>query len=233
MNKVSPLDPTRGITKPELESARHKPLAEEYIWTANAANADAKLVYTFPGVMERTEPHYFGELQRGGGAEGGDAVPGGAAKGEGVDQRADGRGGGERCDVAAGDACVCDGGGAVLKTGRNVIAIEAVRGRGVTGFANSALVRQQTFGQVMVAKIVPAGRSGGGCAGVDAEREGLEEFGNGGEGVGEAGFDDAEMARGCRAWAGSRARLSCFSGTRMRGCMTGRGMTGSRGFWRI
>ncbi len=42
-----------------------------------------------------------------------------------------------------------------LKPGANVIAIEAVRGRGVTGFANSALLRQQTFGQVLVAKIVP------------------------------------------------------------------------------
>jgi len=41
-----------------------------------------------------------------------------------------------------------------LHSGQNTIAIEAVRGRGVTGFANSALVRQQTFGQVLVAKIV-------------------------------------------------------------------------------
>jgi Bacterial alpha-L-rhamnosidase 6 hairpin glycosidase domain len=32
-----------------------------------------------------------------------------------------------------------------LKTGKNTIAIEAVRGRGVTGFANSPLVREQTF----------------------------------------------------------------------------------------
>lgn len=43
-----------------------------------------------------------------------------------------------------------------LKPGKNVIAIKAVRGRGVSGFANSPLVRQQTFGQVMVAKILPA-----------------------------------------------------------------------------
>ena len=43
-----------------------------------------------------------------------------------------------------------------LKPGANTIAIEAVRGRGVSGFANSAIVRQQTFGQVLVVKIVPA-----------------------------------------------------------------------------
>ena len=44
----------------------------------------------------------------------------------------------------------------MLRPGANTVAIEAVRGRGVTGFANSALLRQQTFGQVVVAKIVPA-----------------------------------------------------------------------------
>ena len=34
-----------------------------------------------------------------------------------------------------------------LHAGDNVIAIEAVRGRGVTGFANSALLQQQTSGR--------------------------------------------------------------------------------------
>ena len=47
-----------------------------------------------------------------------------------------------------------------LQPGANTIAIEAVRGRGVTGFANSALVRQQTFGQVLVVKTAGRGRSG-------------------------------------------------------------------------
>ena len=44
-----------------------------------------------------------------------------------------------------------------LRPGENTIAIEAVRGRGVSGPGSSALVRQLTSGQVMVAKIVPAG----------------------------------------------------------------------------
>jgi hypothetical protein len=44
----------------------------------------------------------------------------------------------------------------LLKPGRNVIAIEAVRGRGVPGFVNSALAMQQIFGEVLVAKLVPA-----------------------------------------------------------------------------
>jgi hypothetical protein len=44
----------------------------------------------------------------------------------------------------------------LLRPGANTLAIEAVRGRGVSGFANSAVVRQQSFGQVLVVKIVPA-----------------------------------------------------------------------------
>ncbi len=42
-----------------------------------------------------------------------------------------------------------------LKSGQNTLALEVVRGRGVTGFTSSALVMQQTFGEVLVAKIVP------------------------------------------------------------------------------
>ena len=42
-----------------------------------------------------------------------------------------------------------------LHAGDNVIAIEAVRGRGVTGFANSALVQQQTFGRCWWRRLLP------------------------------------------------------------------------------
>ena len=58
-SKVSPLDPTRSMTAHDLESARHTPLPEEYIWTANDTNADAKDLYARPKANERTEPHYF------------------------------------------------------------------------------------------------------------------------------------------------------------------------------
>jgi hypothetical protein len=58
-SKVTPLDPTRGLGQPALESSTHQPLPEEYIWTANDADANDKVLYTRPAANERTEPHYF------------------------------------------------------------------------------------------------------------------------------------------------------------------------------
>src|SRR5664279_2941583 len=58
-SKISPLDPTKNLGQPELESSRHTPLAEEYIWTANDANANDKVLYTRPKADERIEPHFF------------------------------------------------------------------------------------------------------------------------------------------------------------------------------
>ena len=56
---VSPLDPTKTVGEPRLESSMHTPLKEEYIWTANSANANDKVLYTRPAADERIEPHYF------------------------------------------------------------------------------------------------------------------------------------------------------------------------------
>jgi len=56
---ISPLDPTRGMTTHDLESSRHTPLPEEYIWTASGANASDKVLYRRPSATERIEPHYF------------------------------------------------------------------------------------------------------------------------------------------------------------------------------
>src|SRR5258708_27669669 len=56
---VTPLDPTRDIQRPALESAKHKALPEEYIWTADDANANDKVVYTRPNANERIERHYL------------------------------------------------------------------------------------------------------------------------------------------------------------------------------
>ena len=53
------IDPHPGTAQPDLESGQHKPLAEEYIWTANDANANARVLYTRPQANERIEPHYF------------------------------------------------------------------------------------------------------------------------------------------------------------------------------
>jgi len=155
-NRLSQLDPTRGITQPALESSRHQPLPEEYIWTANDTSANAKVIYNFPKVTEQTEPHYF--RKRFDVA----AVPQHATlyiagprrvKVWINDQLAEQ----VESDVTSplGMHVFSTQVARFLRSGSNVIAIEAVRGRGVTGFANSALVRQQTFGQVMVVKIVP------------------------------------------------------------------------------
>ena len=34
MSQVSPLDPSRGVTAPVMESKIHTPLPEQYVWTA-------------------------------------------------------------------------------------------------------------------------------------------------------------------------------------------------------
>ncbi len=34
MSHVSPLDPSRGVTAPVMESKIHAPLPEQYVWTA-------------------------------------------------------------------------------------------------------------------------------------------------------------------------------------------------------
>jgi alpha-L-rhamnosidase len=52
-SKLSPLDPTRFIVTPDLESARHKPLPEQYIWTASDS-APNSATHSM-----RSEPHAF------------------------------------------------------------------------------------------------------------------------------------------------------------------------------
>jgi len=155
---ISPLDPTRGMTTHDLESSRHTPLPEEYIWTASGANASDKVLYRRPSATERIEPHYFRRTFQV------SSVPEQATlylagprsvrvwlNGQLAEQ--------VESDITSplGMHVFATDVKRFLKTGANTIAIEAVRGRGVSGFANSAIVRQQTFGQVLVAKIVPAG----------------------------------------------------------------------------
>ena len=157
---VAPLDPTRDIAQPVLESSVHTPLAEEYIWTANDANADAKVLYTRPKADERIEPHYFRREFNV------DTVPRAAtlylAGPRSIDVWLNGMLAEHmESDVTSplGMHVFAVSVAKYLQAGVNTIAIEAVRGRGVTGFANSALVRQQTFGQVVVAKIVAGPQS--------------------------------------------------------------------------
>ena len=137
--KHPPLPRPRGI---HLDRRRHR--------------RDAKIVYTFPARTEQIEPHYFRAHFN---------VPT-------VPKEATLYIAGPRSikvwinsqlaeqvesDVTSplGMHVFTTAVAKYLHVGKNTIAIEAVRGRGVTGFANSALLRQQTFGQVLVAKIVP------------------------------------------------------------------------------
>jgi alpha-L-rhamnosidase len=162
INRLTPLDPTRNLTQPVLESSRHAPLPEEYLWTASDRSSDDKVIYTFPKVTEQIEPHYFRErfeVQ---------ALPKQATLYIAGPRRVKVWINGQMADEVESDVTSPLGMHVFttdvtryLRAGQNTIAIEAVRGRGVTGFANSALVRQQTFGQVLVAKIVPL------AAGVD------------------------------------------------------------------
>ena len=162
INQITPLDPTRDIAQPVLESSRHTPLPEEYIWTASDNATDNKVIYTFPKVTERVEPHYFRERFEV------TTLPKEATLYLAGPRKVKVWINGQMAEEVESDVTSPLGMhvfatevARYLRVGRNTIAIEAVRGRGVTGFANSALVRQQTFGQVMVAKIIPR------AAGVD------------------------------------------------------------------
>jgi hypothetical protein len=190
-SKVTPLDPTRGLGQPALESSTHQPLPEEYIWTANDADANDKVLYTRPAANERTEPHYFRRIFTVA------AVPSVATlyiagprsvkvwlNGELAEQ--------VQSDVTSplGMHVYATSVAKYLRPGANTIAIEAVRGRGVSGFANSALVRQQTFGQVLVAKIVPAAEGVEAAALMMSDKQ-WKSSANAADGWEKAGFDDA------------------------------------------
>ena len=147
-----------------------------------------KLVYRFPAITAETEPHYFRAHFRV------DNVPREATlyiagprsvsvwvNGQMVEK--------VRSDTSSplGMHVFAAPVARALHAGDNVIAIEAVRGRGVTGFANSALVQQQTSGRVLVAKIVPRAE-GVEARGPDAQRAGLAELDDGGKGMGAGGI---------------------------------------------
>jgi len=159
-SQLKVLDPTRDLRQPALEGAQHQPLPEQYIWTTGDATANAKLlIYTFPKITEQTEPHYF---RRNFSVA---AVPKDATLYIAGPRSIKVWFNGKLAESTESDVTSPLGMhvfetsvASYLKSGTNTIAIEAVRGRGVTGFANSALVRQQTFGQVMVVKIVPKPR---------------------------------------------------------------------------
>jgi alpha-L-rhamnosidase len=154
---ISPLDPTRSIASPDLESAHHQPLPEQYIWTANDAESNDRVLYTRPKISERIEPHFFRRTFTIA------QVPPAATLYVAGPRSAQVWINGRLAEHVESDVTsplgmhvFATNVTALLRSGANSIAIQAIRGRGVSGFANSALIRQQTFGQVLVAKILPA-----------------------------------------------------------------------------
>ena len=188
---VSPLDPTRNMTEHKLESSMHQSLPEEYIWTANSANANDKVLYTRPSANERVEPHYFRRQFTV------SSVPKEATLYIAGPRSMKVWLNGQLADAVKSDVTsplgmhvYATSVARFLKPGTNTIAIEAVRGRGVSGFANSAIVRQQTFGQVLVVKIVPAAQGIMGEPIMISDKQ-WKSSSNAAEGWEKPGFEDA------------------------------------------
>jgi len=154
------LDPTRTLSgSPQLFSSFHQPLPEQYIWTREDSTADKSDIihYSMPGADQQIAPHYFRvhfHL---------DSVPqqatlyvagprsatvfiNGTEAGHFVMDPMD------RLSIQVFRIDAAH----LLRSGDNVIAMEAVRGYGNAGFLNSGLAMQQAFGNVLVAKLIPA-----------------------------------------------------------------------------
>ena len=157
----TPLDPVRDAAGAPLESSLHTPLPEQYIWTAEDSVQSDYINYG--SRKASTEPHYFRATFRL------QAVPPDATlyiagprsakvylNGQLVEDVQSDVTQPLSIHVFAADVAKS------LRPGKNVIAMEVVRGRGGASFTNSALLQQQTSGKVLVAKLIPAAQ------GVDA-----------------------------------------------------------------
>ena len=153
------LDPTRGLTSWQLESSIHTPLPEQYIWTREDAvpdKPDLKGNWTAEG-NTHLDPHYFRR------SFALSAPPSAATLYVAGPGAATVYLNGERTahyqvnmEVNIGVKVVAVDVTHVLKTGRNVIAIEAIRGPEVGNSGNSRREVQLTAGRIMAVKIVPA-----------------------------------------------------------------------------
>ncbi|MGC2638200.1 MAG: alpha-L-rhamnosidase C-terminal domain-containing protein [Acidobacteriaceae bacterium] len=156
---IQDLDPTRRPGVLTVESAIHQPLPEQYIWTKTDAvpNVAVAAAGWFSSGDQDLEPHYFRKtfaLR---------SVPENATlyiagprsatiflNGQKVDSYT------TNLDFPMGIRVYsCDVTGAI-RSGSNVLAIEAVRGPGIGSGADNRLSIQQTRGEVLAVKIVPA-----------------------------------------------------------------------------
>lgn len=152
------LDPTRSLSA-VAESGNHSQLPEQYIWTAGdaaALHADHHR-YSFARPDVKAAPHFFRTVFHL------DRVPPEATLYIAGPRSAKIYLNGKLIDDVKSDlnsplgihvfATNLTG---HLQEGNNTLALEVVRGRGVVGLSNSRIVEQQAFGEVLVAKIVPA-----------------------------------------------------------------------------
>ncbi len=153
------LDPTRSVAQPRMFSGLLTPLTEQYIWTREDSMVGARVPqrYRSPGLTHNTAEHYFRVTFHL------DAAPARAtlylAGPRSVTLYVNGVLA-ERIssdllnplDMHVFPVNVAQ----LLRPGRNVLAMQVVRGRGVPGFVNSALAMQQIFGEVLLAKLIPA-----------------------------------------------------------------------------
>jgi alpha-L-rhamnosidase len=153
------LDPTRHISTAETATPPHVPLPEQYIWTAGdaaALHADHNN-YGFAKQDAKSAPHYFRYAFQIA------AVPAAATLYLAGPRSAKIYVNGKLVDRVASDVSSPLGIHvfttdirSALQSGANTLALEIVRGRGIVSVTNSRIVQQQTFGEILVAKILPA-----------------------------------------------------------------------------
>ena len=153
------LDPARDLASPQLESARHTPLPEQYIWTRQDAvpeKPDLKGSWTSEG-STHLDPHYFRR------AFSVAALPSAATLYLAGPSAATVYVNGKRVahyqvnmETNIGSRVTSVDLTHALKPGRNVVAIEAIRGPEVGSSGNSRREVQLTAGRILAIKIVPA-----------------------------------------------------------------------------
>ena len=154
-----PLDPSFAVSHHRLQSELHKPLPEQYIWTAGDASALAKVSYDANRPELRTAPHYFRHTFQV------SSLPAQATLYIAGPRSARAFLNGRLVDSVTSDInhplgmhVFASDVTSALRSGANTLALEVVRGRGIVSASNSAKIAQQTFGEVLVVKIVPAAR---------------------------------------------------------------------------
>jgi alpha-L-rhamnosidase len=150
------LDPTRHLP---MTAADHVPLSEEYVWTAGEATAKRPDRAKFPWSLQsaRTEPHYFrttfsiasvpkvATLYIAGPREAHVYVNGKLLAHF-----------SSNIDAPVGFRAFHADAASLLTRGFNTVAIEVVRGRGVVSGGGTLATAQLAYGEVLVAKILPA-----------------------------------------------------------------------------